>query len=64
MITEEYDDSKAKTFSFYCRDCFADNKFECTCSRITRIYPGRNQDFPVDDMTEEEWDLFFPEHDD
>jgi hypothetical protein len=57
MITEEHD-SKAKTFSFYCRYCFANTKSECYCNRIVGYYPGINADIPIVDIYEDEWDKY------
>lgn len=44
-----------------CKICFGKKLSGCICDRITRYYPGRNQDIPVDDLTEEEWAMYFPE---
>jgi len=60
MIDE--DDLSDGKKSYSCKICF-ENKADCICSRITHDYPGRTQDIPVDDLTEEEWTMYFPDGD-
>jgi hypothetical protein len=56
MITEEHDDSKAKTISLYCHYCFANTESECYCNRIQGY--DANTGLPIVAIFQSEWDAY------